>query len=1193
MARKILLDTQYTFTPSTNTIVIPNRYVPQERMILITNVSKNKVIYNFSDPSLKAITYTNTTSGASGSTTIVLNYNCSTMSSTDKLQITIDEYSEAMRPSEETLDPVGKLRTSTPQALIDTDFEYGTQVSKWENLTMINNRPLAYQTTPNIGNLGSITMFQNQRLVTVATTTPHYMSPGQPIVVQDTYLSIANGNYIIDTVPNANSFTYTAKAMNSTTITSILDANKTAIYQGATYTGANIGPAGSATITNTTGSQLFTVTTAGNHGLAIGNEVYISGTTAANSATATVTTVTGTGTLATYTTSAAHGFMPGQYVTVTGAATSGFNVTSTVIVNVPSTTTFILDNSTSGTSSFTSGTAIANYAGAGANFVATVTSPTIFSYYAPAGSTGALNTTATTIYVRPQGQFLHRAFDGGVIFTSNGNSNYEQAIRQTRRYFRYQSGKGIQVSTGTIIKPNLQLDALTSSGTTVTAQTREQHNIQPGTTITVLGANETAYNGTFTVTSVTGYNTFQYTALTTPSATVASGGYYVNVTSWYGASNRMGYFDQQNGAFWEYDGQQLYVVRRNSTFQLSGKVSVVNGGTTVSQTNSSFPTNFSRQVSPGDFIVLRGASYRVTEILNDTTLNITPAYRGTTDNYVIVSKTVETRIPSSQFNIDKLDGTGPSGYIIDLTKMQMWYVDFSWYGAGFIRWGIRGIDGNIYYVHKMANNNVNTEAWMRSGNLSGRYESSTIPPVTTVTSTIGSTDVAINVADTSKFPSSGTLQIRNASTGIEYVNYTGKTATTFTGLTRGQAGATSLAVTIAAGSNIGTDSSTSGLQVGQKIVSQNSATPTSVFYGAFPDGTFISAINGTSLTFSQAALISNPYVTVAPMGYGSGQAFTINNPNTAPTSVELAYPTYAPSISHWGTSVIMDGGFDDDKSLLFTYGQINPVIVPANATRNLFSIRIAPSVDNGVGAGFGQRELINRMQLVLRTLDITTPTAGAQILVKAQLNSTSFAGSQLVLGQSVGTTITASSAVATGSVITYTTSATHGLNVGQQVVLTGFSSTGFNIAGVIASIPSGTTFTVNNTLAASTATGTGTVLAYANWTNAVGNVYGTQTSSLAQIADYAPGTSGSNGSFVTTGGETTGGFFVNTTGTSDISKVRDLGNAILGGGGVGSLAYSNSGIYPDGPDVLTITVTNVTSSPLTVQGRISWTEAQA
>jgi hypothetical protein len=214
--------------------------------------------------------------------------------------------------------------------------------------------------------------------------------------------------------------------------------------------------------------------------------------------------------------------------------------------------------------------------------VATVSSPNVFSYYTQVAPT-TLSATLTNILVfaRPQATFLHRPFDGGVFFTSNGSSNYEHAIRQTRRYFRYQSGKGIQVSSGTILKPNLQLDSLTSVGTTVFVQTKEQHNIQPGTQITVNGANESEYNGTFIVANVTGFNSFTYTALTIPSQATASGQFYVSVSGWFGAINRLGMFDQQNGAFFEFDGQQLYAVRRTATFQIAGKVSVTQGSQTV------------------------------------------------------------------------------------------------------------------------------------------------------------------------------------------------------------------------------------------------------------------------------------------------------------------------------------------------------------------------------------------------------------------------------------------------------------------------------------------------------------------------------------------------------------------------------------------------------------------------------------
>ena len=67
MARKVILDKYYTFTPSTRTIVIP-RAIPKERLILITDVTTNQVIYNFSDPNLLSTSYTIAPS-ADGSTT--------------------------------------------------------------------------------------------------------------------------------------------------------------------------------------------------------------------------------------------------------------------------------------------------------------------------------------------------------------------------------------------------------------------------------------------------------------------------------------------------------------------------------------------------------------------------------------------------------------------------------------------------------------------------------------------------------------------------------------------------------------------------------------------------------------------------------------------------------------------------------------------------------------------------------------------------------------------------------------------------------------------------------------------------------------------------------------------------------------------------------------------------------------------
>ena len=1009
MARKVLLETGYTFTPSSKTLVIP-RVIPRERLVLITNVTTNQVIYNFSDANLKATSYNTSTAAGSNTTTIVLNYNTASMSSTDKIQFLIDEYDEAFRPAEVFQDPVNKLRVSTPQALIDTDFEYGTQITKWENLGMINNRPFAFASATAVQTISSVAIPTNSRTVTVNLSSGAVPGIGSAVTVQDTYLSIANGNFVVETTPSTTQFTYTARAVNTTAVTNIFDLNKTGIFSGTTYANATIGM-GTA-IVESAGGNAVRVTTTVPHGLAIGNEIAmtnLSGTTPPN----------------------------GSFV------------------------------------------------------VSGVTSSRTFTYYTYGPNPAGLGTAGgANIFVRPQAQFLHRAFDGGVVFSSNANANYEQAVRQTRRYFRYQSGKGIQISSGTILKPNLQIDSMTySSGTgLVTVQTKEQHNLQPSSTLIIFGATEVGYNGTFTTYSVTGFNTFTYIPLSVPSSLIASGNYYASVTGWYGCSNRLGAYDFQNGLFFEFDGQNIYAVRRNSTFQISGKVTVVFGSSTVTQSSASFPTYFNKQLNIGDFIVIRGQQYKIDGIASDTSLTITPSYRGTSSDFCIVSKTQDLRIPQSQWNLDKCDGTGPSGYNLDLSKMQMFYIDYSWYGAGFVRWGFRGATGDVIYCHKLPNNNLNTEAYMRSGNLPARYESSAIPPYTYILSTVNSGDTSISVASTTGFPPSGTLVIRNADK-YEYVNYSNVSAGTsvFTGLTRAQAGATP-SLTVAQGAAVAT-ATTTGIQVGQRVINST-----------FPESTFVASIGSGTVNLTQGAAfaLSGVAVTFAPMGATSAQTFTYSA--TAPVAVELAYPTYAPTISHWGTSAIMDGRFDDDKSLVFIYGQRSGTTIAGGATRALFSIRVSPSVDNGTSAGFGARELINRMQLTLRALDVSAiPASGnANLLVEAFLNGS----------------------------------------------------------------PSSATI----------------------WTNAVGNITNRANSSLAQIADY------SAGSTTVTGGEVTAGFFVGSGANSiDLSQVRDLGNSILGGGG----ATANTQIYPDGPDTLTIVVTNLTATSCSVFGRLSWTEAQS
>lgn len=1063
MARKIVNDMYYTFNPATRTLVL-NEVIPRENLILVTDVTADTVIYNFSDPNLKATSYTIATdSYGNPTTTIVFNYNTASLSSTDKIQVLIDEYEEKFSPGEVVTDPVGKFRVSTPQALIDTDFEYSTQPTKWESLNLVNNRPFAYYSQSNALTYTDITATNGSRSYVVATTTPP--AAGTVVFIQDTLYAGADGLYIIDSVIAGTSFTYTGKYFYTGSTGSINISGVTQIFTGSIFTGASIGIS---SITNS--GTVVTVTTSIPHGLVLGNEIALTGTSASS--------------------------------------------------NAPN----------------------------GSWLVATVATPTTFTFIATNAPTGSI--TGGTLYNRPLGNFLHRAYDGGVTFSTNANSHNQQLMRQTRRYFRYQSGKGIQMSTGTLLRPAILIDQLSASGSTVTVTSKFPHNLAPGVTVQTTGCNESAYNGSFTVATVVNPYQFTYTALSSPSASPASGLPYVSVTGWYGATSRVGMFDSQNGMFWEYDGSTLYAVKRYSTYQIGGYVNITAGSNTVTgQTVNGVTTTFSKQLFPGDFIVIKGMTYRVDTISSDTSMTIQPSYRGATNlTYGIISKTVDVKYPQSLFNLDRLDGTGASGYNIDLSRMQMFYMDYSWYGAGYIRWGVRTTDGRIVYAQRIQNNNLNFQAYMRSGNLPGRYETNTFSKQAIITSTLNSGDTSVNISDTTNWPTAGTILVRGAS-AYEYITYTGKSqvaslsatltsgsttvamtnttgvvagqyivgtgipqysyvtsvstnvsivisqaatvtgtqtlafAPTLTGLTRGQAGG-SLSFTTTSGSSTITGASTSGIQVGQYV----SGT------GITPYTYVVSFVANTSVLLSTSAAASGTATLVfSPM---ASTATTFTYSATAPVAVELHSPSYSPVISHWGTSVIMDGRFDDDKSYVFTKGMTTSISITNGVNNALMSFRICPTVSAGVGGTtLGSRELINRMQMVLRTMDV-------------------------------------------------------------------FSNGSFLI-----------TFVLNGTVSSATP----------NWANVGG-------SSLAQYINHTAATT-------ITGGETVFGFYLNTAGGStnytttstDLALVRDLGTSILSGGA----ATANTNVYPDGPDMITVMAQNIGSGASNIFGRMSWTEAQA
>ena len=113
----------------------------------------------------------------------------------------------------EFIDPVTKLRVSQPENLIDTDFEYGLQPTKWETVELINNTPSFFSKSGDttIPGIVSISTNNGTREITVVTATDHGLAVGIPINVTGTKSVTADGSYVINSIPNLTTFTYLCK----------------------------------------------------------------------------------------------------------------------------------------------------------------------------------------------------------------------------------------------------------------------------------------------------------------------------------------------------------------------------------------------------------------------------------------------------------------------------------------------------------------------------------------------------------------------------------------------------------------------------------------------------------------------------------------------------------------------------------------------------------------------------------------------------------------------------------------------------------------------------------------------------------------------------------------------------------------------------------------------------------------------
>jgi len=87
----------------------------------------------------------------------------------------------------------------------------------------------------------------------------------------------------------------------------------------------------------------------------------------------------------------------------------------------------------------------------------------------------------------------------------------------------------------------------------------------------------------------------------------------------------------------------------------------------------------------------------------------------------VTGSVVDNAVNQSSWNRDTLDGTGPSGYTLDLSKAQIFWTDIEWLGVGDVRCGFV-IGGQFIHCHSFRHANYLTSTYITTASLPLRYE---------------------------------------------------------------------------------------------------------------------------------------------------------------------------------------------------------------------------------------------------------------------------------------------------------------------------------------------------------------------------------------------------------------------------------------------------------------------------------------
>ncbi len=191
-----------------------------------------------------------------------------------------------------------------------------------------------------------------------------------------------------------------------------------------------------------------------------------------------------------------------------------------------------------------------------------------------------------------------------------------------------------------------------------------------------------------------------------------------------------------------FDAQQEYGLDTRTTWDATanGTLALPNtNGSVVNGGNAVGPRNANTRMTPitvsstnGHYAILQSGQYPRYIPGKSHLIFITGIFAANathTASFVLRTSTSgsasdSNKVTRTNWNIDKFDGTGPSGKTIDFTKTQILVIDAQWLGVGRVRVGF-DVDGCVHYAHEFLNANNLLVPYTQAFNLPVRLEGRT------------------------------------------------------------------------------------------------------------------------------------------------------------------------------------------------------------------------------------------------------------------------------------------------------------------------------------------------------------------------------------------------------------------------------------------------------------------------------------